>query len=218
MQKLCFYANSQPCIESDEAFNNVAQAFEDSNFSFNELIVEFFSSELITKDVEEVSARAQPSYGSISRKQHVCQLLARRLTDYADTNIRPCETGQNDVKTLASNIPEDDWTRGALAPATPSRPNMFSYTTMENLCRKIAEDYYNGPAFPAVGIAPFLDDYFMPNVLGIPAGDSRYNDIRTILMSHHGQLVSKGGTTAQQRLVSVFTLGCMSPLLSAVDF
>lgn len=218
VQKLCFYSNSQECIETDEEFVRVAQAFKDSNFSFNDLIVTFFSSELFLKDVEEKSAVAQPAFASISRNQHICQQLSRRMSKFAGNKQNPCGEGKNGVSTIAANIPADDWTRGALAPATPTRPNMFGYTTMENMCRNVALNKYGSAAMPAKAIGAYLDDYLLPHILGLPQSDPRHDNVRQVLIQHYREAKKKNGVTDKDAIVSVFTLGCVSPLMSSVDF
>ena len=218
VQKLCYYSNSQACIESDEEFIRVAEAFRDSNHNFNQLILEFFSSDLFLKDVEEKSDKAQPAFASITRQQHICQKLSRRMTDFSGSRQRPCDSARNAVSVLAENIPADDWTRGALAPAMPTRLEMFNYTTVENMCQNIALNSYNTAAFPVKAIGAFLDDYYLPHILGIPDSDSRRGAIRGVLVDHYRSAKAKPNVDEKAALVSVFTLGCVSPLISSVDF
>lgn len=47
-QKLCYYANSSGCSEDDPEFVRVAKAFTDSGFDFHTLVLELFSSPLVT--------------------------------------------------------------------------------------------------------------------------------------------------------------------------
>lgn len=218
VQKLCFYSNSQNCVETDEEFIRVAQAFKDSNYSFNDLIATFFSSELFLKDVEEKSAIAQPAFASISRNQHICQQLSRRMSKFAGNKQNPCNDSKNGASTIADNIPADDWTRGALEPAMPTRPNMFGYTTMENLCRNVALNKYGTPAMPAKPIGSYLDDYLLPHIVGLPKSDPRHGDVRKVLIDHFRDAKSKQGIDSKAAIVSVFTLACSSPLMSSVDF
>lgn len=220
VQKLCFWSNSQNCVESDPEFKRVATSFKDSDFNFNELMVTFYSSDLIKMDIEERSERAKPAFGSISRYQHVCQLLERRFSDLAGSRVNPCNESAGGVSTLSETIPADEWTRGALAPATPTLPNMFSTTTMENMCRNIALNHYGSKTFPVSAIGAFLDDYLLPSILGVPRGDAIRAGVRKVLVDHYRAVKNANGvnTSEKDALVSVFTLGCSSPLLSSVDF
>lgn len=73
----------------------------------------------------------------------------------------------------------------ALAPATPTLPNMFSTTTMENMCRNIALNHYGSKTFPVSAIGAFLDDYLLPSILGVPRGDAIRAGVRKVLADHY---------------------------------
>ncbi len=217
VQKMCYYVNSKACYEKDPDFIAVAEAFEGSGFNFNFLIEVFFSSKLVSSDVEEVSERSQADYGSLSRRQHFCQMLAVRLSRVAGARVDPCDENGNSVSTMAEALPNEEWTRGALSPAQPTRPDLFYQTTVENICRGIARNHYGSAAFPATDIESFLDDYLLPEILGIPDNDTRYPELRSVLLDHYtqGALLTRNARTL---FSSVFTLACSSPLMSSVDF
>jgi hypothetical protein len=48
VQKLCYYANSAPCLSTDPEFQRVVGVFKTSGFSWNTLVAELFSSPLVT--------------------------------------------------------------------------------------------------------------------------------------------------------------------------
>ncbi len=47
-QKLCYYANSSECVESDPEYRRIALAFANSSYDFGTLITELFASPLVT--------------------------------------------------------------------------------------------------------------------------------------------------------------------------
>ena len=119
--------------------------------------------------------------------------------------------------TLADALPREEWTRGALNPAQPTRPDLFYQTTVENICQNVADTYYDTDAFPATDIESFLDDYLLPDILALPTNDTRYASFRAVLLDHYNT-ASALTNNSETLLSSVFSLACASPLLSSVDF
>src|SRR5262249_37172224 len=78
-QKLCYWANSQPCDDKDPEFLRVAKVFSDSKFDFKALLAELMSSPLVTGATETDTSKTTPPFVSITRRQHLCQLLDERL-------------------------------------------------------------------------------------------------------------------------------------------
>jgi hypothetical protein len=68
-QKLCYWANSQPCSEQDPEFARVAAVFASSHFDFKTLVIELMSSPLVTGATPTLTARDRPSFVSITRRQ-----------------------------------------------------------------------------------------------------------------------------------------------------
>ena len=46
--KLCYYANSAPCIATDPEFQRLVTLFQNSGFAWNTLVAELFSSPIVT--------------------------------------------------------------------------------------------------------------------------------------------------------------------------
>ena len=69
-QKLCTYANSSPCDETDPEFQRVVKVFVDSNFSWSALTVELFSSPLVSYGQETQTADEGEVF-PVARRDHL---------------------------------------------------------------------------------------------------------------------------------------------------
>src|SRR5215831_2907734 len=56
VQKLCTYANSSPCVETDPEFTRIVGVFQSSGYSWNALVAELMSSPLVTDATETQTA------------------------------------------------------------------------------------------------------------------------------------------------------------------
>src|SRR5207237_700326 len=74
-QKLCTWANSAPCLETDPEFVRVAGIFAGSNFSWSALAVELFSSPLISYAGPTEMARQSGQVSPVARREHLCAAL-----------------------------------------------------------------------------------------------------------------------------------------------
>src|SRR5207237_3622437 len=114
-QKLCYYANSSACSEDDAELARVVKAFADSGFDFHKLVLELFSSPLVTGQATTKSWRDLGETISIARQDHFCAALTNRLglTASLCTGI----TDKTTATAVANNVPLDGYLRGAEAPA-----------------------------------------------------------------------------------------------------
>ena len=79
-QKLCYFANSSACLESDPEFRRVALAFQNSSYNFPTLIRELFSSPLVTNAKTTTDHRPRTAITiSIARRDQICAALSNRL-------------------------------------------------------------------------------------------------------------------------------------------
>ncbi len=78
-QKLCYFANSAPCVETDPELRRVAQLFESSGFSFPALMRELLSSPLVTGATTTATAAQNGFTISIARRDQLCAALSNRL-------------------------------------------------------------------------------------------------------------------------------------------
>ncbi|HEX2661179.1 MAG TPA: hypothetical protein VHU40_23030, partial [Polyangia bacterium] len=115
VQKLCYYANSSACSEDDPEFVRVAKAFADSGYDFHKLMLELFSSPLVTGQDATKTWRDVGETVSIARQDHFCAALTNRLG--LATNLCAGITDKTTATAVANNVPLDGYLRGAEAPA-----------------------------------------------------------------------------------------------------
>jgi hypothetical protein len=77
--KLCAWANSGSCLATDPEVQRVAQVFATSNYSWNSLVHELFTSPLVTYLSPTVSAQAVGTTVPIVRRAQLCTTLDSRL-------------------------------------------------------------------------------------------------------------------------------------------
>jgi hypothetical protein len=206
-QKLCYWANSQPCSEKDPEFVRVSQAFADSQFDFKTLLVELLSSPLVTGAKFTDSFRSAPPFVSITRKQHLCQLLSARLAVPDACGV---------AASFAGLVPEDDFSRGAAEPVQTAVTGLFHYAAAEKLCSRLATKLVgNGAGMPFAPAQPDAAlDTFVEKLMGLDATNPRHDGVRTSLGEHFQS--AKSASNALTALRSAFIVACVSPEVQAV--
>lgn len=213
--KLCYYANSAACEETDPEFVRVAQAFKDSGFNFKTLVHELFNSPLVTLAARTQTFTMNEQPISISRREHFCVALGNRmgLTDICALDAVTKTTFQNNVSKLSLSVDAASYSRGAEAPVVSRDPNLFFRAGVENICRLVADqvvDQGATPKYSSTNYAVAIDD-FVANVMALPASDSRSVMARQILTEHYGAASTQPGIKAVDALKSTFVLACTSP-------
>jgi hypothetical protein len=206
-QKLCYWANSQPCAENDPEFSRVAQAFVSSGFSFKQLLVELMSSPLVTGATFTETYRHAEPFVSITRKQHLCQLLDARLAVPDACGV---------AASFAGLVPEDDFSRGAAEPVQTSVTGLFHYAAVEKLCFRLATKLVGsaeGMRFPVSAPQAALDT-FVDDLMGLGAGHPRRDQVRANLGLHFENATTMTNTLTALR--SAFIVACVSPEVQAV--
>jgi hypothetical protein len=206
-QKLCYWANSQPCNEKDPEFLRVAQAFVDSKFDFKALLVELMSSPLVTGASFTETFRSSPPFVSITRKQHLCQLLDARLGTPDACGV---------AASFANLVPEDDFSRGAAEPVQTAVTGLFHYAAVEKLCSKLATKLIGtGAAMPFQTSQPEAAlDTFVEKLMGLDVGNPRHDAVRASLEEHFES--AKSTTNVLTALRSSFVVACISPEVQAL--
>jgi hypothetical protein len=205
VQKLCYWANSQACDRNAPEFERVTKAFVASGFKFKTLLVELLSSPLVT---HASAHEGEPdAFVSITRKQHLCQLLSVRLG---------IDDACAEARSFAGLIPEDDYSRGSAEPVQTAVTGLFHYAAAEKLCSRLA-GVLVGPAermrFPVSAPEAALDA-FVADLMGLDAKNPRAATTRAQLASHYER--ARAQTNAQAALRSAFVLACMAPEVMAV--
>ena len=202
-QKLCLFANSAPCDESDQRFIDLRSRFEASGFNLKQLVIELMSSTLVTGLEDDGPQNTRPTV-SITRRQHLCTLLSER-TQHPDL----CQVQRiQDIKGL---IPEDRYARGAVDFNQPALPSPFFFAAAEALCEVVAVMVVDpdDPIFPSSDPEGSLRNMVM-RLMSIPAEDTRFPSMFQALSTHYQSLVDNGSQPLDA-LRSAFTTACLSP-------
>jgi hypothetical protein len=214
-QKLCRLANSASCSEDDPEFIRVAQVFQNSNFNFNALVRELFSSPLVTYASPTKSESDNGEVVSIARKDSLCTSLSNRL---GQPDICGIWRVRNDLHAanMAAAIPGDSYARGAEAPLMPTDPDLFFDSGTNNLCQKIAGEVVDSGTMPKYSSSNVTDAiHAMVNeVMGLPDSDPRSPNMVSILNTHYMSALTATVTPSNRSLAlqSTFVLACLSPL------
>jgi hypothetical protein len=212
-QKLCTYANSGPCLITDAEFIRVAQVFKDSNFDFGKLVVEIFSSPLVTYRAQTDTAAQQGETFPVARRDHLCAALSNRLAiaDVCGLDVNTqVPNALKPVQQIASVLPSDQYSRGAEAPVLAADPSLFFRTGLENICAVLAGQLIDAsmtPRWTSTNPAAAIAD-FVHTLMGIEK--ARDATPLSILTSHF-QSARAAGLTASDSLKSAFVLACLSP-------
>jgi hypothetical protein len=203
VQKLCLYANSKRCDERDPLFIDIAERFRDQGYNFKTLVIDLFSSPLITGLEETESQRNSDPLISITRLNHLCPLLAER-TGWADI----CDV--NRVRSVKGLIARDDFARGAVDATQPALSSAFHFAAVEAICNEVASTVVRGNSEFFSHQDPDVLSKIVSRFMGIPVTHERYEHTLTLLTTHFDTLRA-AGRNINYSTRSVFSLACMSP-------
>jgi len=213
-QKLCYYANSSGCSEQDPEFKRVVQAFVDSKYDFHTLLLELFSSPLVTGQAATKTWRELGETVSISRQDHFCAALTNRLQ--LATSLCVGITDNTTKIAVTNNIPLDGYLRGAEAPALSTDQTPFYRGATESLCAYAAgltvdktKSRYDSTKKDAA-----ITD-FVANIMGITSADPN-SAVVTQLLSEHYDAAITAGAKPTDALKSTFIVACLSPTSVAI--
>ena len=213
-QKLCYYANSTACSEDDPEFVRVVQAFTASNYDFHTLVVELFSSPLVTGQAATKTWRDVGETVSIARQDHLCAALTNRLG--LTSSVCAGISDKTTSTAVANNIPLDGYLRGAEAPALSTSATPFYRGAAEALCNYVAGltiDKTNSRYSSAKKDAAITD--FVGNIMGVAASDPLAATMTQLLAEHYGAAMT-AGASATDALKSTFVSACLSPTSVAI--
>jgi hypothetical protein len=213
-QKLCYYANSSPCSEDDPEFTRVVTAFATSSFDFHKLVLELFSSPLVTGQESTRTWRQSGETVSIARQDHFCAALTNRLG--LATSLCTGITDKTTATAVANNVPLDGYLRGAEAPALSTAQTPFYRGATESLCAYAAGltvDKTNSRYDSTKKDAAITD--FVANIMGITSADPASAAV-TQLLSEHFDAAMKVGASRTDALKSTFITACLSPTSVAI--
>jgi len=213
VQKLCTWANSARCDETDGEFARIATIFSDSYYNWRTLEVMLFSSPLVTYLAPTRTVSQNGEVFPVSRRDHLCGALSNRLgiPDACGLDVNTVVPQDlKPVQFIARVLPSDSYSRGAEEPVLANDPNLFFRTGMENICATFAARLIDGSAgsrwssaSPDAAIADFVH-----GLMGVGAG--RDATPLTIL-GEHFQSAKAAGLSASDALKSTFVIACLSP-------
>jgi hypothetical protein len=219
-QKLCYYANSAPCLSSDPELQRVVGVFRDSGFSWNALVRELLSSPIATNAEQTATAASNGEVIAVARRDHLCAALNHRLglDDVCGLRSAAKKVKKSAIATIASGLPSDGYGRGATAPVLPNQPTLFFRAAVENICLTAATMVIDVPAAkrlpnakqwssgqPDAAIADFV-----ALMLGLPASDARAEPATSLLKAHFATAMQQK-KSASDALKSTFAIACLSP-------
>ena len=213
-QKLCYYANSSSCSEDDPEFTRVVKAFTDSTYDFHTLLLELFSSPLVTGQASTKTWRDVGETVSISRQDHFCAALTNRLQ--LPTSLCVGITDKTTATSVANNIPLDGYLRGAEAPALSTDQTPFYRGAAESLCAYAAGITVDKPKsrYDSTKKDSAITD-FVANIMGITSADPNSAAVTQLLSEHYDAAV-KAGAKPTDALKSTFITACLSPTSVAI--
>lgn len=210
-QKLCFFANSAACEESDPEMRRVAAAFQTSNYDFKTLVRELFSSPLVTTWADTATFARNGVTISVTRREQLCGALSVRLAkpDLCEIAVPLVSTAMN---RLAGAIPADAFSRGSQFPVTPPDPNLFYRAASELVCEAVAArvvDAASGTVYTSAAYQTAIPD-IVQKVMGMPPSDRHHAGAVQALQAHYTAAVA-ANATATAALRSTFAAACQSP-------
>ena len=213
-QKLCFFANSAECVETDPEFRRIAHLFEAGGFSFSVLLKELLSSPLVTGTKATTTADTNGFTISIARRDQLCAALSNRLgkPDLCSLAVPIPSTAQAATLKIATSLPGDSFSRGSEVPITASSPTLFYSSASELLCEAVAAvvvDATTGSVFSSAGPPAAIAD-MVQRVMGYPPGDPLYAGAVKILQDNYDAHVA-AKATATNAMRSTFALACEAP-------
>ena len=215
-QKLCYYANSGPCLPADPEFQRVVGVFQSSNLSWSALVRALLSSPLTTNATPTLTTTAQEIV-AVVRRDHLCAALNNRL-GLVDVCGLDATTPPSVIPQIVGGLPSDGYGRGATIPVLPNQPTLFYRSGMENICEAVAQIVIDAPANPAMpharrwsSTAPdaAIAD-FVAIIMALTPLDSR-SAPATALLTAHFAAASQKATSASSALESTFVTACLAP-------
>jgi hypothetical protein len=219
-QKLCTYANSAPCVDSDPEFQRIVAAFQGSSFNWNVLVRELLSSPITTNASQTGTAAVNGQVVAVARRDHLCASLDNRLgfADVCGLDAVTRKQLQATVPQIVSGLPSDGYGRGSTMPVLPNQPTLFFRAGTENICASVAAGVidvgaakqvagvrYWTSAAPAAAIADFV-----ATLMALVPSDPRATPAAALLEDHFTAAMAQGAS-ASDALKSTFVVACQAP-------
>lgn len=202
-QKVCMFATAHRCDESDPEVQRIAKVFKDSGFKFKTLIVELFTSPLVTRAAYVQTFDTVEPFISVSRRAQLCNVLKERI------GVATICTNRAVLPAL-NQIPADTFARGEVDLVQATATSAFHMAAAERLCNAVAPIAVTTAAASRykptdANVVPTIVEAFM----GLPVGHSRH-DLSVTALNDHVSAARAGGATQQDAVRSAFVAACLS--------
>jgi hypothetical protein len=218
-KKLCSYANSGECLESDPELRRIAEIFASSNYNWDTLVREIFTSPIVTFASKTASSEALGGSTPLTRRSQLCAILDSRLgfQDICGFAVTQTGKGGKSIPSLAAQLPADQYSRGQRSATYIGIPDPFYLSSVEKICALVADRVVDSNVAsrltfssndPQAAIASIVGDF-----MGIDSARAQ-TPIQILTQSYQENLAS--GATASNALKSTFTTACLSPAITSI--
>lgn len=213
-EKLCAFANSAPCLATDPELVRIANVFAASRYDWTTLVVEMFSSPLVTYASATQSATANGVTLSVLSQERLCAMLQVRLGLSDPCGHNPGTSLPATLRTLPTIMqimPSLQYARGQVDPVSSIDATLFFSAGMENLCGNVANavvDAGTNSRYVSSDPNTAMED-MVHNLMGVQAPDDA--QALSILQSNYQDSLAQPAIKAVDALKNTFVLACMSP-------
>lgn len=220
VQKLCTYANSQPCNSMDPEYLRLVNLFKKSRFNFKELVIDMFSSPIITGSEETGSNGLKANRISVARQYHFCHALNMRNQELRSagnvTKFNSDLCAVNNLQSaLRSGISTESINRGSVDIAQSPEFNALIYRSFEKVCEQASHYVIPENDNPL----PYGNDLEINasiakiayHIMGLPPNHPRFHTTTDILREVYDYSKNSLEQQAIVSLRNVFEFACISP-------
>lgn len=192
--KMCNWATSAPCDQSSAEFLRLVQVFENSGYKMKALVLELFSSPLVSGLSYIDAFKSTPFDGVVlNRTNHFCHSIKTRLNQ-ARESLGLDQSPRADICTVrnasaakAALLPQDEFSRGQIDLVQSVNLDPFLVTGYKQLCESVQNDVIRfgagteGNNYDYIFNASQSDqtlDLMVEYVMGIPPASDLYLDTR----------------------------------------
>lgn len=224
-QKLCAWANSGPCLESDPELVRVAGVFASSNYDWNVLVRELFTSPLVTYAAPTQSTQGSGVPVAIARRAQLCATLGNRLgladvcglqTLQVGSCATNCPPKGGTVASISTYLPSDGYSRGEVSALYVNHPDPFYRSSVEQICALVGDqvvDVATGASlYSSANFGAAIAD-MVHNLMGL---DASRDAPPIVILTDHYNAARATGKTPTVALKSTFMLACLSPWVVSV--
>jgi hypothetical protein len=212
-------------LASDPELIRVANVFAASNYNWNSLVHELFTSPLVTYTAGTATTQTNGAPVAIARRAQLCATLSNRLglpdvcglkALQAGSCATDCPPRGNTVPAIATNLPSDGYSRGAVSALYVNNPDPFYRSSVEQICALLADqvvDVSGGTSLFSSSDSKTAIAAIAHQLMGL---DSSRDTAPIGVLTDHYDAATAAGKTATVALKSTFTLACISPWVVSV--